>query len=304
MNSPDNTPNTTAQPTPAPGEGAAGSPAAPRAVILPRSTAPVQVDLLVPIRRRTAFVRANPLSKMALAFILMCGVLFSIDIVSASVMLALQVLLLPLTGLRIGAMLKRLWFLPGAALIAAWATTILAEKTGDVLVHIGPLLITTGSLASGTAIGVRVLALALPGIAIASTVDPTDLADTLVQKLRLPERFVMSALAATRLVTLFTAEWQTLSFARRARGVGPDTLLRRLGGVVPVAFALLVQAIRRGTRLAMAMEGRGFGTSRRTQLRQSRFHARDAVIVGVGVLMSAAAIGAAVAAGTWNLILT
>ena len=68
--------------------------------------------------QRTAFVRANPLSKMALAFILMCGVLFSIDIVSASVMLALQVLLLPLTGLRIGVMLKRLWFLPGAALIA------------------------------------------------------------------------------------------------------------------------------------------------------------------------------------------
>ena len=74
--------------------------------------------------------------------------------------------------------------------------------------------------------------------------------------------------------------------------------------MVPVAFALLVQAIRRGTRLAMAMEGRGFGTSRRTQLRQSRFHPRDAVIVGVGVLMSAAAIGAAVAAGTCNLILT
>lgn len=273
-------------------------------MILPRSGAPAEVDLLVPIRKRTAFVRANPLSKIALAFILMCGVLFSIDLVSASVMLCLQIILLPLTGLKIWAMLKRLWFLPGAALIAAWATTILAEKTGDVLVDMGPLLITTGSLAAGAAIGIRVLALALPGVAVASTVDPTDLSDALVQKLRLPERFVMSALAATRLVTLFVAEWQTLSFARRARGVGPDTLLRRLTGVVPVAFALLVQAIRRGTRLAMAMEGRAFGTSRRTQLRRSTFSPRDGVIVIVGLGMSAAAICASVLTGSWNFILS
>lgn len=67
-----------------------------------------------------------------------------------------------------------------------------------------------------------------------------------------------------------------------------------------MAFALLVQMIRRGTRLAMAMEGRGFGTSCHTQLRQARFHRRDAVIVGVGVLMSVATINAAVASGTWN----
>ena len=269
-----------------------------------RKTRPAQ-DFLIPLRRPTQVSRANPVAKLAAVLILMMGVLLSIDLVSATVMLLLLLAIgLPASGLDVGAMLRRLWVLPVAAVIAGWATAIMAAKTGTVLVELGPYLITLGSLEAGAAITVRSLALALPGIVVAATTDPTDLADGLVQHLRLSERFVLSALAAARLVTLFIEEWKTLVLARRTRGAGADSLFSRATAIVPLAFALLVQAIRRGARLAMAMAGRGFGTQARTWSRASRFHARDAWLVITATCFSAASIGVAVMVGTWQLILT
>ncbi|MBE8145987.1 hypothetical protein IOD13_02380 [Brevibacterium casei] len=102
--------------------------------------------------------------------------------------------------------------------LAAWGTAILAEKTGAVVVDLGPILMTTGSLESAAAIFVRALALAVPLVVLASTIDPRDLSDALVQHLRLPETVVVSVLAASRLLGLLVTEWQTLAMARRARG--------------------------------------------------------------------------------------
>ena len=112
-----------------------------------------------------------------------------------------------------------------------------------------------------TALGLvlRLFAVALPGVIVFATTDPTDLADALVQNARAPARFAIGALAAFRLVPLLGQEWQMLSMARRARGVdagrNPVAQLRLFAST---AFALLVGAIRRGTRLAVAMDARGF----------------------------------------------
>ncbi|RAE29461.1 energy-coupling factor transporter transmembrane protein EcfT, partial [Burkholderia multivorans] len=130
---------------------------------------------------------------------------------SAGVVLGFSLLALPLSGLDLWAAFKRLWFLPLGALLAAWGTAILAEKTGAVVVDLGPILMTTGSLESAAAIFVRALALAVPLVVLASTIDPRDLSDALVQHLRLPETVVVSVLAASRLLGLLVTEWQTLA---------------------------------------------------------------------------------------------
>ena len=150
---------------------------------------------LIPVVHSTALGRCNPLTKIAVALILMVGALLSIDLVSAGVVLLAALLALPATGLDLGAAAKRLWFLPAAALLAACGTALLAEKSGDVVVDFGPILFTTGSLAAAAAIFVRALALAIPLIVLASTIDPRDLADALIQHLRLPEVVVVSVLA-------------------------------------------------------------------------------------------------------------
>ncbi|SUW11520.1 Putative HMP/thiamine permease protein YkoC [Brevibacterium iodinum] len=258
---------------------------------------------LIPVVRSTALARCNPLTKIAVALILMVGALLSIDLVSAGVVLLAALLALPATGLDLAAAAKRLWFLPAGALLAAWGTALLAEKTGDVVVDFGPILFTTGSLAAAAAIFVRALALAIPLIVLASTIDPRDLADALIQHLRLPEVVVVSVLAASRLLGLLVSEWQVLAMARRARGVAGGSLLRRTGSLFSGVFVLLVVSIRRATTLAMAMEGRAFGRPGRTWRRRSSFAVRDVVAVLLSLAVCAVAIGAAHMLGVWNPII-
>jgi len=71
-----------------------------------------------------------------------------------------------------------------------------------------------------------------------------------------------------------------------------------------MAFALLVLSIRRGSKLATAMEARGFGADApRTWARESPFGAAEWTLMGVGLAIAVVATAAAVAAGTWNFIL-
>jgi energy-coupling factor transport system permease protein len=158
-----------------------------------------------------------------------------------------------------------------------------------------------------TALGMvlRVFAIALPGIIVFATTDPTDLADALVQNVRAPARFAIGALAAFRLVPLLGQEWQMLSLARRARGIDAGrNPVARVKLFVSTAFALLVGAIRRGTRLAVAMDARGFdaGTPR-TYARRQIFGRADAALMIGATLVSAAALTTSVLAGLFRPII-
>ncbi|WP_299167327.1 energy-coupling factor transporter transmembrane protein EcfT [uncultured Arthrobacter sp.] len=265
----------------------------------------MSVDVLNPEITGRLLPRANPLSKLFAAVVISVVVMLSVDWVSAGVVLGGELLLLPLLGISIRRLFLRAWPFVVAALIAAYGTALLAEKTGRVLFEWGPLLFTEGSVGAGLAIGLRGLAIALPGLFLLSSTDPTDLADALAQRLKMPHRFVLGALAGMRLVGLLLDEWRTLGLARHARGVGHEgNPAARFGNFLGQAFGLMVQAIRRATRLAVAMEARGFGAGPRTWARASTFSGVDVVVALAGVLIAALAVTAAVLTGTWNFILT
>lgn len=269
----------------------------------------MSIDLLTPSIADSVLARANPVSKLLAAVLLTLALLLSVDWVSASVALACELMLLPLLGVKPLEFLRRTWPLVLAAGIGAYATALLAPKTGAVVLGLGPVIFTQGSLTAGLAIGLRGLAIAFPGVFLLFSTDPTDLADGLAQKLRMPHRFVLGALAGMRLVGLLVDEWRTLGLARRARGVGTENNpLARLKSFFGQAFGLMVQAIRRATRLAVAMEARGFGgivdgkAAPRTWARESTFSILDVWVLLGGALIAALAVTAAVAAGTWNFV--
>lgn len=244
--------------------------------------------------------RTNPVAKLAATLIVSVTLLLSIDPVSAGVALAATLLLLPFARLPARQLWLRLWPIVVAAVIAASATVLYGRASGDVFFMWGLVRISEGSLDLAAAILLRVLAIAVPSIVLFATTDPTDLADGLAQILRLPARFVLGALAGLRLVGLLIDDWQEFGMARRARGVADRARIRRFLGQ---AFALLVLSIRRGTKLATAMEARGFGAGgRRTWARVSRLGWRDAVLTLLAVAVAASAVVVAVAAGTWTLV--
>ncbi len=248
--------------------------------------------------------RANPATKLAVSLMISLALLLSVDPVSAGVMLLVELAVLPWCGLSPAALWRRAWVIPVGAASAAAATAVYGNDSGAELLRLGPLEVSQGSLASAAAIALRVLAIGLPGVVLLATTDPTDLADALTQKLHLPARFVLAALAAMRLFGVLAEEWTGLTMARRARGIGGGGPLARLADLAGRLFALLVLAIRRGATLATTMESRGFGTgARRTCARQSRFSGVDVVLALAAPATVAVAVSAAVLSGYWNFIL-
>ncbi|MGM1018726.1 MAG: energy-coupling factor transporter transmembrane component T family protein [Actinomycetota bacterium] len=242
----------------------------------------------------------NPVTKLLLALLLSIPLFASIDVTSALVAIALQLLCLPLTGLRLTTVLKRLLPIAIFAPVAGMSMLLYAEPAGTVYWSFGFATISSDSIELAIAVSLRVLALGLPTILLFGRTDPTELGDALAQVARLPSRFVLGVLAGTRMLGLFLDDWRTMALARRARGVGDSGAIRRF---FSMAFVLLVFAVRRGTKLAMAMEARGFGSDTpRTWSRPSRLHARDALAVFGGSLIMALALWAAVLAGTFRFV--
>ncbi|WP_460772864.1 energy-coupling factor transporter transmembrane component T family protein [Microbacterium sp. GXF7504] len=250
--------------------------------------------------RRSPLARVNSVTKLAATLVLSVTLLLSIDPVSAGVTLAATLLLLPFARLPFRQVWIRVRPVVAAALIAGAATVLYGRVSGAVFFEWGLVRVSEGSLELAAAIVLRVLAIAVPSILLLATTDPTDLADGLAQLLRLPARFVLGALAGLRLVGLLVADWRELGMARRARGVADTGRIRRFLGQ---AFALLVLSIRRGTKLATAMEARGFGAEApRTWARRSTVGRRDAVLLLLAVVIAAVSVAAAVLAGTWTFV--
>ena len=138
----------------------------------------------------------------------------------------------------------------------------------------------------------------MPGVILALGLDPTDLADGLVQILRLPQRFVYGGLAGMRMFTLLQDDWRALGQSRRSRGLGDGSTIKR---VFSQAFSLLVVPIGRGTKLASAMEARGFGSDApRSQARESKLHAVDWLFYAICIAVPAIALATAYYTGYWH----
>lgn len=262
----------------------------------PSSSQRSSPPLLSAVRDTSWLGRRSALAKLSGLALITVALIATIDPVTAAVVVGASFVLLPIANIGLGAFLKRIWIFALAALLAVWGAAIAAEESGEVLLDLGITTISTGSLEMGLALGARTFAIVVPSVLILSTTDPTDLADSLAQQLRLPARFVLGALAAMRLLGLLAQHWTTLGHARRARGLGNQFLSQ--------SFGLLVQAIRMATRLAVTMESRGFGAGPRTWVRPTCFTKADGVVVIGAALIAAAATALAVALGTWNLVWT
>lgn len=249
----------------------------------------------------STFEEVNPVAKLAAVLLMSLCLILSLDWVSGSVALAFEAVLLPLAGVPA----KRFWLRTLPVWVAAPLTgltiALYGEASGVIHVEFWAIRVSDGSLELAIATVLRVLAIGLPAVVLFLTVDPTALADGLAQVWRLPSRFVLGALAALRLVGLFIDDWRSLEQARRARGVGDGGRLARLPGQ---AFALLVLSIRRGSKLATAMEARGFGSDiERSWARTSQFGAREWMLTATGLIAGLCALAVAIATGEWNFIL-
>jgi len=150
--------------------------------------------LLTPLRAdpRAALAGANPLAKLGAAAIVMLVLFLSVDPVTPLALLC---------GIAVAVWLSAI---PPRALLGRCAPLLVAALGASIVNGVfgggGP------SLVAGIATGLRLIAIALAGIVAFVTIDPTDLADALIQHLHAPPRFAVGALAPFRLLPIFATD--------------------------------------------------------------------------------------------------
>jgi energy-coupling factor transport system permease protein len=224
--------------------------------------------------------RTSPLAKLAVAMTWLCGLVVTLDLRAPLFLTTVAVLAGPLLGRiplrRVLLGVAPLW---AAAVGIVFFNSVFSAANTDPLLpevaRLGPWRITAAGLDAGLAVGARVFAIAAVGVLFGQTTDSTRLADALVQQARLSPRFAYGALAAYQAVPRFAEDLVALRQARRIRGLR--------GGWHPrILVGLLVQAIRHGDRLALAMDARAFGSGPRTTFRTVSWSALDALVAGGG----------------------
>ena len=250
--------------------------------------------------RRGLRARTNPVARVLALLVATTPLLISIDPVSAGVALALELALIPLSGVSARSFALKATPLAVAAPLGALSMLLYASPGGRVFWEFGPAAISEHSIWLALGIGLRMCALVIPAIALLDRIDPTDMGDGLAQILHLPARPVLASLAGARMTSLMAADWKALERARRARGVGDASRIRSF---LRGSFSLLVFALRRSGKLATTMEARGFGAKgQRTWARPSRLRAADGVLIAVAVAIPAIALAVSVWAGTFALV--
>ena len=249
---------------------------------------------------RGLLARTNPVARVLALLVATTPLLITIDPVSAGVALALELALMPLSGVSARSFFLKATPLLLAAPLGALSMLLYASPGGTVYWQFGPAAISDHSMWLALGIGLRMCAIVMPAIALLDRIDPTDMGDGLAQILHLPARPVLAALAGARMTSLMAADWKALERARRARGVGDSSRIRSF---LRGSFSLLVFALRRSGKLATTMEARGFGAAgKRTWARISRLRTADAVLMVVAIALPAIALAASIWAGTFALV--
>lgn len=239
-------------------------------------------------RASSVLGRISPLTKLGIAFVWLVGMAFTTrhlpPLVITGVTLGAGIVLGRVRPIDLARALAPLWVV---ALVVVVSNVVFGAPNTDPaaveVARIGPLRVTSAAVATATALGLRVLAIASVGAVFALTTEPTRLVDALVQQACVPERFGYGALAAYQAIPRFVDDLTTLRQARRIRGLR--------GGWHPrLLLSLLVLAIRHGDRMALAMDARAFGSGPRSRYREVRWGVLDVVIGLAAVAVVSAAL--------------
>ena len=243
-------------------------------------------------------ISINPVARLCALIVWTLPLLLTLDIVSAVAAAVIALCLFPLCGWK--TLLRRSEPIFLIAPLASVSMLLYAKPSGQEYLHFLNATISDHSLLMGATVLLRIVALGVPAVALSARVDPTDFGDALAQILHLPARFVVGAVAGTRLISLFHEDWAYLAQARRSRGLGDQ---RRVQAWWTMSLSFLVLSLRRSSKLATVMEARAFGRyPDRTWARESRFEMKDAVFIMSFFLLASGCVGLSFICGTFNFL--
>ena len=176
--------------------------------------------------------RINAVSRIIGALLLCIPMFISLDAVSASTALGIEFVLLWIGGVAPWTVCRKTWPVWIAAAGSFISVFLYGRTSGEILWQGGWIVISEGSINLAIATAIRVAAIAVPGVILALGLDPTDLADGLVEILHFSPRFVYGGLAGLRMFTLLQEDWRALGLSQRSRGLGDGNAIVRTAGAL------------------------------------------------------------------------
>ncbi len=213
--------------------------------------------------------------------------------VAPTVGLALAVLYLA----RCGQSLVRMWRFCLVIFIASavmWALFLrdgrpaVSKALEPYLVDHWPIAVSLTTIGFGLAMGTRILAFLIAGLAFIGTTSPEELTAGL-RALRLPQGLCLAVSLSFRLVPTFAATGATVAQAQMARGLDVTSghLWQRLGKYIPLLAPVLAYALRNADSLSMALESKGW-SSQRPRSQYLQFTVTVADLLALALLVAVA----------------
>ena len=239
--------------------------------------------------------RLNPLTKLLLSVpVAVLVALVDEPLTPTAVALAALAATRGLGRVPWGGLLRPLGFAGLLSLGMVWTCVLFYAGPGSELgaadVWLGPARITMAGLVYGLTLAARLWAIFATSLLFVLTTDPVEFVLALVQQGRLPYRIGYGVFAAYRFVPLVEEELANVRAAHQVRNVeGGHGPFGRLRAAFGYAIPLLAIAVRRGERVALAMDSRAFGAlPRRTYYRTTSLGRSDALFAaGAGVTLVA-----------------
>jgi energy-coupling factor transporter ATP-binding protein EcfA2 len=222
--------------------------------------------------------RSGPLSLLLASIVLVLGAPFIFDLRTALIAMGVEVALAPVV-LGVGP--------PSWRRLVPCLFAVASVSFSNWLLSPGR------EVSSGALAGLRVAFFVVPGVLLASRIDPSALGDHLGQGLRLPARPVVAAVAALHRFEGLGEHWDQLARIRRVRGLGPGrSPLGRGRSVAALTFGLLIETLRQAGRMAVSMEARGFSAvvtsgRRRTWAEPAPWLPSDSLMLALALVVAA-----------------
>lgn len=176
---------------------------------------------------------------------------------------------------------------------------LFSRLPGPTLFTLGPLTVTWTAALAGVATATRVVGMSLLFFVILFTTRQNELVRGLV-RLGLPFEWGLTLAIALRYIPTFTHAIGQIQEAQTARGwqVARGDLWGRLRGAAPVLVALIIEVLRTGDTLGMALAARGVGSGQaRSVWRDIRMGRGDWLVLAVIALILLALLYARYALG-------
>ncbi|MBK9233617.1 MAG: energy-coupling factor transporter transmembrane component T [Anaerolineae bacterium] len=240
----------------------------------------MRFDLFVP--GASWLHRLDPRSKFLLVGVLLLMALLLKHLALLAGLLALTHLLLVGAGVPWSA-LRWLWArMAPLTFFILLLQPLFASGAGAPLLHIGPLVVTSGGVLDGISFALRANVMAFAASLLLFVTEAQALVLGLV-RLGLPFEYGMTFSLALRYLPTTYGLWVNIIEAQQARGWTPErqSLLARLSAYRPVLVAVIIAALRLSQDLGLALACRGFGApGTRSVWQDIRFTRTDTWICG------------------------